>query len=137
MRMKKIRMAAVALLLGFIASLPAIGFATGGTAFTVERFVMAESVQDREPVNETEKFPASAEAAYCFLEARSIAQSTDAVFVWYKGDEVVARVTAPLGQGQRWRTYSSKKLNGQTGEWKVEVQDKDGHVMSTVNFTVE
>jgi subtilisin-like proprotein convertase family protein len=23
------------------------------------------------------------------------------------------------------------------GEWKVEVQDKDGNVMDTVNFTVE
>lgn len=135
--MRKLRMAGVVLLLGFLAALPAIGFATGGTAFTVERFVVAEGIQDREPVNVTEKLPSSAENVYCFLEARSIAQDTDAVFVWYKENEVVARVRAPLGQGQRWRTYSSKKLNGQAGEWKVEVQDKDGNVMDTVNFTVE
>ncbi|MBI5469310.1 MAG: DUF2914 domain-containing protein [Deltaproteobacteria bacterium] len=135
--MRKIRMAGVVLLLGFLAALPAIGFATGGTAFTVERFVVAESVHDREPVNVTEKIPASAENAFCFLEVRSIAKDTDAVFIWYKDNEVVSKVRAPLGQGQRWRTYSSKKLNGQAGEWKVEVRDNDGNVMDTVNFTVE
>jgi uncharacterized protein (DUF58 family) len=53
--MRKLRMAGVVLLLGFLAALPAIGFATGGTAFTVERFVVAEGIQDREPVNVTEK----------------------------------------------------------------------------------
>lgn len=135
--MKKFRVAALAVLLSFLAVLPAIGFATGGTAFTVERLVIAESIKDREPVNVTEKLPASAENAVCFLEARGIAQDTDAVFVWYKNDQVVTRVRAPLSQGSRWRTYSSKKLNGQTGDWKVEVQDKDGNVVDTVNFTVE
>lgn len=135
--MRKIRVAAVALLLGFLAALPAIGFATGSTAFTVERLVIAEAVQEREPVNVTEKLPATAEVAYCFLEVRSIAQDTEAVFVWYRNNEVVAKVMAPLGQGQRWRTYSSKKLNGQSGDWRVEVQDKDGKVMDTVNFIVE
>lgn len=135
--MRKVRIAAVALLLGFLASLPAIGFATGSTAFTVERLVIAESVQDREPVNVTEKLSAGTENAFCFLEARSIAQDTEAVFVWYRNNEVVAKVMAPLGQGQRWRTYSSKKLNGQAGDWRVEVQDKDGNIMDTVNFIVE
>lgn len=135
--MRKIRVAAIVLLFGFLAALPAIGFATGSKVFTVERLVIAESVQDREPVNVTENLPATSEKAFCFLEARSIAADTDAVFVWYRNNDVVAKVRAPLGQGQRWRTYSSKQLNGQAGDWKVEVQDSEGNIMDTVNFIVE
>lgn len=112
---------------------------TGGktTPFTVARLVVAQGIKDREPENVTDKFPASAETAYCFLEAKDIAQDTEAVFVWYKDGQSVAKVNLKINQGARWRTYSSKKLAGEKGDWKVELQDKDGSVLKSVEFKVE
>lgn len=135
--MKKIQTVAVFILLTFLAVLPAIGYTNGATAFTVGRLVVAGGIENHEPVNVSEKLPASAGTAYCFLEAKSVAQDTDAVFIWYRGDDTVARVSVPLGQGNRWRTYSSINTGGIPGDWRVELQDNEGNVMGTVGFKVE
>jgi len=49
--------------------------------FTVARMVVAEGVEDREPVGVSETFPASTERVYCFLEATNIADDTEVTFV--------------------------------------------------------
>ena len=37
-----------------------------------------------------------------------------------------------------WRTWSAKTIDPKlTGAWKVEVQDAEGKVLSTLNFTIE
>ncbi|MFC1819372.1 DUF2914 domain-containing protein, partial [Thermodesulfobacteriota bacterium] len=58
-------------------------------------------------------------------------------FVWYFEDTEMARVALPLNKGMRWRTYSSKKLAGLKGNWKVELQDYSGIVLNTVSFQVQ
>jgi hypothetical protein len=106
-------------------------------AFNIERFVIAGSIENREPVGIVNAFASSTEKIYCFLEARDISEDTDVSFVWYHGEKEKARITLLLGKGSRWRTYSSKKLAGLKGDWKVELQDADGNVLDTVTFTVE
>lgn len=105
--------------------------------FNVGRFVIAGSIDNREPVGIVDVFSSSTEKVYCFLEARDVKEDTVVSFVWYHGENEVANVDLPLGVSQRWRTYSSKKLGGRTGEWKVELQDANGLVLETVAFTVE
>lgn len=104
--------------------------------FTVSRLVLCENVVDREPVGAAESFPVTVGAVYAFLEAADVVRDTSAVFVWYYEDAEVARVDLTLRQSQRWRTYSSKKLGGRTGNWKVELQDSAGNVLDTLSFQV-
>ena len=105
--------------------------------FKIERLVIAGSIDNREPVGVVNVFASSTEKVYCFLEARDIKEDTTVGFVWYYGEKEAARVELPLKQGSKWRTYSSKKLGGRTGDWKVELQDAGGAVLETVEFTVE
>ncbi len=127
----------------FITSLSCAVFAAEGEiagnepGFTIERFVIAGSVEDKEPVGVVNAFASTTEKIYCFLEASNITEETTVSFVWYHGDKKMATVRLPLGKGSRWRTYSSKKLGGLKGEWKVELQDADGNVVETVAFSVE
>ena len=109
----------------------------GGPAFAVERLVIAGSVEDKEPVGIVNMFPAVTEKVYCFLEARNIVEDTMISFVWYHNEDSKATVTLPLGKSRRWRTYSSKKLAGLKGDWKVELQDAEGNVVDSVTFSVE
>lgn len=111
--------------------------AVNADAFSVERLVIAGSIEDREPVGVVDTFSVSTEKVYCFLEARDIAADTTVSFVWYLGDTETARVELPLREGSRWRTYSSKTLYGNAGAWKVELQDESGTVLETVTFMVE
>ena len=105
--------------------------------FTVERFVVAGSIENIEPVGIVDAFSSATEKVFCFLEARDISEDTSVSFVWYLGDTKKATVDLPIKAGKRWRTYSSKKLGGQKGEWKVELQDVNGTVQRTLTFTVE
>jgi hypothetical protein len=74
---------------------------------------------------------------YCFLEAADIKENTSVSFVWYYGEEEKAKVTLPLEKSSRWRTYSSKKLGGLRGNWKVVLQDSNSAALQSVEFTVE
>jgi hypothetical protein len=105
--------------------------------FTIERMVIAGSMDDRKPVGIVNLFASSTEKVYCYLEAADILEDTDVVFVWYYKDRVMARIELPLRQSSRWRTYSSKKLAGLKGIWKVALEDANGNVVKTVEFTVE
>jgi hypothetical protein len=105
--------------------------------FSVARMVVAEAVQDKEPVNVSETFPATTESVYCFIEAKDIASAAPVSFIWsYEGKEV-HRFTLPLEKGTKWRTFASKKLYGQKGTWKVELQDSAGNTVKTIAFKVE
>ena len=108
-----------------------------GQLFTIERMVIAGSMEDRKPVGIVNLFSSSTEKVYCYLEAADVLDDTDVVFVWYYREREMARIELPLRQSSRWRTYSSKKLAGLKGIWKVELEDIDGNVLKTVEFSVE
>lgn len=107
------------------------------SGFTVERFVAAGGVSDREPVGVAETFPAGQEEVYCFLEAGDVTDRTTVSFVWYHEGNEMASVDIPLGPGARWRTWSSKKIAGRTGQWTVELKDETGAAVKSLTFKIE
>ena len=70
------------------------------------------------------------------MEANDISADVTLDFVWFFEGEETARVTLNVRQGGRWRTYSSKKLGGRAGAWRVEVQDPSGATLASIGFTV-
>ena len=105
--------------------------------FSVARMLIAGSIEDREPVGSVNAYSAFTEKVYCFLEATDIQENTEVSFVWYHENKRMAIVTLPINKGPKWRTYSSKRLGGLTGEWRVELYDADGNVVLDLGFTVE
>jgi hypothetical protein len=105
--------------------------------FSVGRLVIAEYIEGMEPVGVTDLLSDDAGKVYCFLEATGITDDTDANFVWYREDVEVARVPLRLKTGERWRTFSSKDIEGLPGNWKVAIEDVSGNVLETVAFSVE
>ena len=105
--------------------------------FSINRMEVSRNIEDREPVAGGEIFSAATEKLYCYLDARNIQQDTTISFVWYHENRERARVALPLQKGRRWRTWSSKKINGLKGNWKVELQDSSGIARNSVIFTIE
>lgn len=120
-----------------IASVPKLVHAESDSYFTVSRLEIAGSIENLKPVGVVDIFAASTEKVYCFLEATAIEQDTTVSFIWYHRDKKMAIVNLPLKKGAKWRTYSSKRLGGLKGEWRVELQDADSNLLQTVGFTVE
>ena len=117
--------------------MPKVVQAEGESLFTISSLSIAGSIENLEPVGVVDIFAASTEKVYCFLEATAIKQDTTVSFIWYHRDKRMAIVNLPLKKGAKWRTYSSKRLGGLKGEWKVELQDANLNVLQTVGFTVE
>lgn len=127
-------------IVSFAITSPAIGqekAEKGAQLFSISTMVVAEDVQDREPVGVAETFPASTEKVYCFIEAKNISEDTEATFVWYHEAKEMRTFTLPIMQGHRWRTFAYKNLYGKTGNWKVEVKDKTGTPVKSITFKVE
>ena len=105
--------------------------------FIINRMVICEKVADKEPVAIADTFSANTEKVYCFLEVGEIESDTTVSFVWYFEGKEMAHVSLPLTKGLRWRTYSSKKLAGLKGNWKVELRESSGIVLNSTSFLVQ
>ena len=106
-------------------------------AFAIARAVVGTGVENREPVGVAEKFPASAEKVYCFLEATNIAQDLEVSLVWLHNGNEMMKFNLPLKTGAKWRTWAFKNLRGLKGDWKVEIKDASGNLIKDVKFKVE
>jgi hypothetical protein len=130
-----------ALVLICLIVLVSLGLRQAATAeeagITVARFLTAEDISDREPVGVSTTFPASTDRVYCFLEAQDILKDTEVSMVWYYEGDEAALVTLLLRESGRWRTWSSKKIAGRTGKWKVALKDEDGNDLKVAEFTIE
>jgi hypothetical protein len=106
-------------------------------ALAIARVMVGTGVENSEPVGAAEKFPASTEKVYCFIEATNIPKDMDITFVWSLGGKEQFKIALPLKMGPRWRTYALKNLHGMKGDWKVEIKDADGKLLKDVAFKVE
>ena len=106
-------------------------------AFTVARLVACEDVQDHNPVNVRSVFPEGTDRVFCFLEARDALQATEVTMVWFHEGQEVVKVPLRIGQGPRWRTYSSKGTTAMKGNWKVYLVDNDDNTLASVQFVLE
>lgn len=129
-----------AVLLSFLILLPAYSSATAqeeSATMTINRFLTCQSVENREPAGVTDTFSPGTERAYAYLEASGISGDVEISFVWYHDNNELARVPLSIRQGNRWRTFSSKKLAGLTGAWRVEIQDLSHNTLASLDFKVE
>jgi hypothetical protein len=105
--------------------------------WTIARLVVGTGVDNREPQGVAETFPASTEKIICFLDAKNIAEDTTVTFVWMFSGKEILKTDLPLKKGPQWRTRADKKINGQKGDWKIEIRDAAGKVVKDVQFKVE
>lgn len=100
----------------------------------VEKAVAATSVENREPVGESKEFESSVGTVYCWTKIS--AQTTPATIkhVWYVGGQKVFEKALDIRYPST-RTWSAKSVRA--GDWKVDVTDEAGTVLSSVSFTVK
>jgi len=126
MKVKMILIVAVLL----VTLIPATCFAA-----EVAEAVMCRDVQDRQPVGESDSFPADVGKVWCWSKIKDGQGSTITHTYYYAGEE---KTVVPLAVGSPlWRTYSSKKiLPAWTGEWRVDIVAEDGAVLKSLSFTI-
>ena len=100
---------------------------------SVARAIVTTDVVDREPVNNLERVMAGNDKVFFFTGLRGMSGKT-IKHRWSYDGEVMAEVEFNVG-GPRWRVFSSKNLLPEwAGEWKAEVVDAEGTVLSEKVF---
>lgn len=106
-------------------------------ALYVSRALISLDVIDREPVGEGWRFPVQARQVYCYTVVEGAGSPTSITHAWYYEDRKVHTYTLPV-EAASWRTWSYKNIAGsQKGDWKVEVLDAQGKVLTMVYFIMD
>jgi hypothetical protein len=108
--------------------------AAGDQGLKVEKAVAATSVDNHEPAGENKEFEASAGTVYCWTKVTAKTTPATLKHVWYVGDKKVFEKELDL-KFPSTRTWSSKAVT--SGNWRVDITDNAGAVLSSVSFTVK
>jgi hypothetical protein len=106
----------------------------GAAGLKVEKAVAATGVQDHEPVGEAKEFDASVGRVYCWSKILAETTPTTIKHVWYVDDKQAFEITLDIKYPST-RTWSAKTIG--PGNWRVEITDEAGKVLSVVGFTVK
>jgi hypothetical protein len=102
----------------------------------VERLLVCSSVQDREPVGVAESFPAGTVEVVAFAHLVNVDCDCTISFVWSRNGKEVRTIIVPVSKEERWRSWARKKVDGQPGEWSVEVRNAANKPLMSTMFIV-
>ena len=102
----------------------------------VLKFVCAENVVNRQPVNVSDVFKTDINKIYCFTKVKADKTPTYIYHVWYKNDKKVFEVKLNI-RYTTYRTWSFKRISdNDIGNWRVELLDKNKDKIAEVKFKV-
>ena len=102
----------------------------------VEQGAITTQVTNRTPVDDVKSTSAAVGKLFCFTKVTGADADTSVTHVWYHAGKEMNRVTLAV-KGASWRVWSSKSIQPELkGEWKVDVLDAAGKVLTSIPFTV-
>lgn len=73
-----------------------------------------------------------------WFELKNPGTSVELELVWKKDGKENWRFPTNVGSGKNWRTWAEKRIGKRdAGRWTVELVDSNGHVYSSLEYTVE
>ncbi len=103
----------------------------------VSEGVVALGVEQRQPVEVANHFPATVGRVYCYTRVTGAAGEAEVTHVWLKQGREMARVSLPV-RSNDWRTWSSKRVLPEwRGEWTVKVLDGAGNELERIPFSLD
>jgi hypothetical protein len=106
----------------------------------VARAYVCKGIEESEPTEAGRSFIPEDDGDLrlcCFSEIEGALGRDTIHHVWYWGDREMARVELEV-RGPSWRTWSNKRIADEwRGEWRVDITDGSGRVLSRLGFSVE
>jgi hypothetical protein len=109
------------------------------SGLSVTEASIALGLEEYEPVNPGEKFPADVGRLYCYSRIKGATDSMEIQHRWYWNDDLITTIPLKV-KSNNWRTYSIKTIiPGMTGEWMVAIVNaqKEEEVLQTLKFTIQ
>ena len=112
-------------------------FAQNSPGIKVNNIAICTGVENRQPIGTDSVFSADVGHLYCFSGLSSQMDTTEISHVWFYQDKQMAKINLPV-KGKTWHTWSSKTIMpAWKGNWRVEVQNSNGNVVSSLSFRIK
>ncbi len=97
---------------------------------------MCEKVEKLDPVNRGVVFSVKRDRLFCLTTFNPVTQKTYVYHTWFRRNELIKIKRLPL-YPPRWTNFSSIQLRqADKGPWSVEINDREGHLLKTLRFSV-
>jgi hypothetical protein len=116
------------------ATTPAAETAPAANSLSVEKIAVGTSVENRELMGTATEFDATVGKVYCWTKVNASMPPAKVRHLWSVDGQQEADVALTINYPSA-RTWSSKTVR--PGQWKVEVADEAGTVLSSTAFTVK
>ena len=100
------------------------------------RALMCENIELLAPVNQAVAFSVKRDRVFCLTTFNPVPRQTFIYHTWFQRDKLIKIKRLPLNP-PRWTTFSSIQLRqADKGPWYVEINDREGHLLKILRFSV-
>ena len=112
-------------------------FAQSKENIKVENIAICTSIENRQPIGIDSVFNADAGQLCCYTKLTSQTDMSKISHVWFYQDKQMTKIDLVM-KAKTWRTWSTKTiLPDWKGDWRVEVQDSTGNVITSTSFKIK
>jgi uncharacterized protein YfaS (alpha-2-macroglobulin family) len=104
---------------------------------SVPDIAICTSLANKAPVGIDSVFSADVKQLTCFTKIVSQSEQSEVSHVWFYKDKQMSKIDLKI-KGKTFHTWSTKTIvPSWKGNWRVEVQDKTGNVLSKISFKIQ
>ena len=105
---------------------------------TLKDIKICKNIKNRNPVGIGEIFSNSVDSLYCFTKIENLGKKVEVRHVWYYENQIVTQVRYNVKKSNIYRSWTKKTISSyQIGNWRVEVQDRNGTIIGSKRFTIK
>ena len=99
---------------------------------------ICKNIKNRSPIGVGEIFPSSVDSLYCYTKIENLGKKMEVRHVWYYENQIMTQVRYNVKKSNVYRSWTKKTISSfQIGNWRVEVQDRNGTIIGTKQFKIK
>ena len=111
---------------------------TFDNTLTLKEIKICKNIKNRNPIGVGEVFPSSVDSLYCFTKIQNLGKKMEVRHVWYYENQIMTQVRYNVKKSNVYRSWTKKTISSfQIGNWRVEVQDRNGTIIGTKKFKIK
>tara|TARA_Y100001980_G_C14440654_1_gene226835 strand:+ start:62 stop:811 length:750 start_codon:yes stop_codon:yes gene_type:complete len=105
---------------------------------SLKEIKICKNIKNRSPIGVGEIFPSSVDSLYCYTKIENLGKKMEVRHVWYYENQIMTQVRYNVKKSNVYRSWTKKTISSfQIGNWRVEVQDRNGTIIGTKRFKIK
>ena len=105
---------------------------------TLKEISICKNIKNRNPVGVKNIFLNTVDSIYCFTKIENLGPKKEVRHVWFYENQIMTQVRYNVKKANLYRSWTKKTISSfQIGNWRVEVQDKNGTILGSKRFKIK